>query len=250
MPDKRLHRGPHPEDARLFAPDRWPALQRAVTDLAWLLSNDYALNSSLKLVGDRYQLTDRQRLAVMRATCSDAAMDQRRAAEVGPAEAAGQTLQLDGYNVLTTIEAALGGGMVMRCRDGCLRDLASMHGHYKRVHETQPALQIIGSTLQAMAVSQAEFLLDAPVSNSGRLKIMMLQLAARHRWPWSVTLVPDPDPILARSPMLIATADSIILDSRGATGSGPARHWINLTEMIISRHVPGAVIVPLNVRAP
>ena len=52
MPDKRAHRGPHPEDTRLFARDQWPALQAAVHDLAWLLSHDYATPSALKLVGD------------------------------------------------------------------------------------------------------------------------------------------------------------------------------------------------------
>ena len=46
MPDKRSHRGPHPEDGRLFVPEQWPALQAAVGDLSWLLSHAYALNSA------------------------------------------------------------------------------------------------------------------------------------------------------------------------------------------------------------
>ena len=29
MPDRREHRGPHPEDARLFAPEAWPLLNDA-----------------------------------------------------------------------------------------------------------------------------------------------------------------------------------------------------------------------------
>ena len=71
MPDTRRHRGPHPEDAELFAPASWPALRAATTDLSWLLSRGYAEPSSLKLVGDCFQLTERQRTAVMRSACSD-----------------------------------------------------------------------------------------------------------------------------------------------------------------------------------
>ena len=56
MPDKRKHRGPHPEDRQLFSPQQLNGLQSATRDLNWLLSRGYAVNSSLKLVGDRYQL--------------------------------------------------------------------------------------------------------------------------------------------------------------------------------------------------
>ncbi len=56
MPDRRKHRGPHPEDRRLFAPEALPRLRAAAGDLSWLLSRGYAPESSLKLVGDRYAL--------------------------------------------------------------------------------------------------------------------------------------------------------------------------------------------------
>jgi hypothetical protein len=250
MPDKRSHRGPHPEDARLFAPDQWPALAHAVHDVSWLLSRDYSLNAAVKLAGDHYQLADRQRIAVMRCACSDASLAGRAAKEVAPAQLAGHPLHIDGYNVLTTIEAALGGGILVAGRDGCLRDMASMHGHYKRVAETHPALEFIGQTLASLAVSSAEFYLDAPVSNSGRLKTIMRQFSASRAWTWTIHLVPDPDPVLARSPEIIATADSVILDGpRGppilSAAAPAAPRWFNLTARIIAAHVPGATIVPL-----
>ena len=245
MPDKRSHRGPHPEDHALFAPAHWPALQAATADLSWLLSHDYALNSALKLVGDRFQLTDRQRRAIMRSTCSQQSLASRRAHEIPAADLQTQTLLLDGYNVLTTLESALGGGILLRGMDGCLRDMASMHGHYKRVAETAPALLLLGETLATLAVARADILLDAPVSNSARLKTVMQTLAAEHRWPWTITLVPDPDPLLARSPEIIATADSAILDAvRHAPGATPPR-WTNLAAHIIAQRIPTATIVPM-----
>ena len=123
MPDKRGHRGPHPEDHRLFAPDQWPALRTAVADLSLLLSRDYAMDSSLKLVGDHFQLDSRQRLAVMRASCSDQSLALRYAHAVPPEQLRGHVLHLDGYNVLTTIESALGHGIVIQIGD-CPKQIA------------------------------------------------------------------------------------------------------------------------------
>ena len=64
MPDKRQHRGPHPHDTILFAPDAHPVLRQAAADLSWLFGRGYASVSAVKLVGDRYALNQRQRMAV------------------------------------------------------------------------------------------------------------------------------------------------------------------------------------------
>ena len=77
MPDARAHRGPDPRDRDAFAPAAWPRLREAVADLSWLLTRGYAEASSLKLVGDRLALTERQRMAVRRCACADAARARR-----------------------------------------------------------------------------------------------------------------------------------------------------------------------------
>jgi len=128
MSDERKHRGPHPQDAELFAAERLPALRAAVSDLAWLLSRGYASPSAQKIVGDRYGLDARQRTAVMRSSCTDAARADRRSRELAIDQLRGRRLLIDGYNVLTTIEAAMAGGVIIVGRDGAWRDLASMHG--------------------------------------------------------------------------------------------------------------------------
>ena len=78
LPDSRKHRGPHPRDRDLFAPERVGALASATTELSWLLSRGYVNPSALKLVGDRHGLNQRQRAAVVRAACPDAALEHRR----------------------------------------------------------------------------------------------------------------------------------------------------------------------------
>ncbi len=235
MPDRRAHRGPHPEDARLFGPEFWPRLRAATDDLSRLLSGGYAPVSAGALVGDRYQLFARQRTAVARSACSDAALRRRRDHQAAAEALRGQPLWLDGYNVLTTVEAAAAGGVILRARDGCYRDMASMHGSYRAVSETVPALAFIGQTAQDLGIAECCWYLDRPVSNSGRLKRIMEDLAARRGWCWRVELVPSPDRLLVAADQLVATADSAILDR--------CRSWFNLAREVIVRHVPGAFVV-------
>jgi hypothetical protein len=240
MPDRRTHRGPHPEDGRLFSAEALPLLRAAAADFCWLLDRGYAHDSSLKLVGDRHGLLARQRTAVSRCCCSEADAARRRAHEVGRDRLRAAALWLDGYNVLTTIEAALAGGVILVGRDGAYRDMASMHGSYRKVAETLPALELLGRTLAAAEVAECRWLLDRPVSNSGRLKGIIEELAASQGWPWRVELVADPDEVLADpnvgdSPhrsIVVATADSGILDRCPA--------WFNLAGETVRCHVPAA----------
>ena len=126
MPDKRTHRGPHPADAKLFASAAIPGLQSALADFSLLLTKGYADKSALKLVGDRFSLTERQRIAIMRSACSDQQLTSRKQREVKLAELGGKPIVIDGYNLLITIEAAMSGACVFKGRDGCFRDLASI----------------------------------------------------------------------------------------------------------------------------
>src|SRR4029077_18485337 len=169
VPDTRKHRGPGPQDADWFSPESRPNVMQAVSDLSWLLSRGYAEASSLKLVGDRYRLVERQRVAVVRSACSDDSLARRRTNCLsdfrGP-------LRIDGFNLILTLESALGGGIVLGGRDGCYRDMASVHGTYRRVEETHPALKLAARWMTEWGVGPCTWLLDQPVSNSGRMATM------------------------------------------------------------------------------
>src|SRR5947199_8872547 len=177
-PDLRKHRGAHPEDRNLFAAEHLPALRTATRELSWLLTREYSLKGALKLVGDRYTLTDRQRLAMARAACSDQSKERRDAALVEAAKVAGEALIVDGFNLLITVEAALSGGLLMLCRDGCVRDLSSVHGSYRSVNETANAIEVIGNSLVSHQPGSVTWLLDRPISNSGRLAQRIRETAA------------------------------------------------------------------------
>lgn len=238
MPDKRTHRGPHPQDEKLFAPDALFALRTAVADFSLLLTKGYAEKSALKLVGDRFSLTERQRLAVMRSACSDEQLESRSKRRVEIETLAGGELVIDGYNLLITIEAAMSGGIVLKGRDGCLRDLASIHGTYRKVTETIPAVRLIARFLDQVGVAYAKWLLDSPVSNSGRLKTLIAELAGENRWNWEIELLPSPDAVLTRTDMTVVTSDSAVLDR--------CRRWVNLARSIIEREIDHARLIDLS----
>jgi hypothetical protein len=215
-----------------------PRLREAVADFSMLLTKGYANKSALKLVGDRFSLTQRQRLAVMRSSCSDQQRQSRLERRV-PADAlAGQPLAIDGYNLLITIEAALSGGLIFQGRDGCFRDLASIHGTYRKVEETVPAVRLIGAFLTEVRSAEALWLLDSPVSNSGRLKTLIGQLARENHWPWEIRLTISPDAELSKTDTTVVTTDSVILDA--------CRRWIDLGAEIIAQKLPSTAAVDLS----
>jgi hypothetical protein len=238
MPDKRTHRGPHPADAKLFAPDAIPNLQSATADFSLLLTKGYAEKSALKLVGDKFSLTERQRLAVMRSACSDQQLSSRNHRCLSTENLAGQEIAIDGYNVLITIEAAMSGGIIFKGRDGCFRDLASIHGTYRKVTETIPALQLVAEFLKDIGVSKAVWLLDSPVSNSGRLKTLMGELAQKSDWNWEIQLLLSPDAELKKSDAVVAGSDSVVLDA--------CKRWVNLATEIIKQKLVSVRVIDLS----
>ncbi len=262
MPDKRIHRGPHPADAKLFAESKINDLRCALADFSLLLTKGYAEKSTLKLVGDKFSLTERQRLAIMRSACSDQHLSSRKQREVKISDLADQPIIIDGYNILITVEAAMSGGVIFRGRDGCYRDLASVHGTYRKVTETIPAVELIGGFLREIGVVKARWLLDSPVSNSGRLKTLIGELAGKNNWHgfdpstpstvlgisalragkltagWEIELLLSPDYELIRTEEIVASSDSVVLDG--------CKSWTNLAAEIITQKLPSATIIDLS----
>ena len=235
MGDSRRHRGPHPLDARLFCASQLDKLLDAVVDMSWLRTRGYAEKSALKLVGDRYQLHQRQRIAVGRCACSYEQKKGRSARRLSARDVTGRPLAIDGLNVITTIEVALAGGALLIGRDGCMRDMASFHGNYRLVHETERAVAILVELVERMSPSSTRVLIDSPVSNSGRLA-STLREAARSRGTEIETLTSKRvDETLVATDAVIATADSAILDRCG--------EWVNFARLAVEH--AGSEVEPL-----
>jgi hypothetical protein len=238
MARHQVHRGLAPQDERLFAARELPALRAAAADLCWLLDRGYAARSALELVGNRHNLTRRQRMAVSRYACSDEDVRRREKLCVEPVQLRGRELWLDGYNILTVLESALAGGIVLPGRDGCCRDIAGIHKRYRKVNETIPALRLVGEAASALGVSCCRWWLDQPVSNSGRLKTLILETARNVGWKMEAELTFSPDHVLSHTDQIIATSDGIVLDR--------CQGWVNLARLIIIGHIPQAWLLDLS----
>jgi hypothetical protein len=208
-----------------------------VDDLSWLLTRGYPAKAALKLVGDRHALRDRQRKALQRCAAGDEECRSRREREVEVDVLRDETIAVDGYNVLLSLETALSGGVLLLARDGLLRDLAAMSSHYRRVQTTRPAIELLHRFFLGAGCRQILWYLDRPVSNSGRLKKLIESVVVGADPPWEIELTTRTDQVLIASPHIVATADSMILDRCG--------QWLNLARRVVEKSIPDAWIVDL-----
>ncbi|MCH2045780.1 MAG: DUF434 domain-containing protein [Saprospiraceae bacterium] len=227
------HRGKHPNDDKNFA-TKWKAvLTEASNDLSFLLGKGYAEKSALEIVGNRYRLNTRQRKALMRICCPSDKIESRKNKAIPVNQLKGKTLIVDGYNLLIIIEVALSGGYIFEGMDGCYRDVASIHGSYKKVEETLPALELIGRVTQELGIEHLHWYFDAPVSNSGRLKVLLYELAEQYGYNWKIDLVHNPDKELVRLNQISVTSDGWIIDE--------SDQWTNLIRYIIDNYIQNVV---------
>ena len=232
-----MARGPHASDPELFGPEQLPRLRAAVADLSWLLGRGYAETSSVALVGDRYRLRKRQRIAVRRCACADDALTGRLKRRVEVSALHGRRVAVDGFNAIIILETALAGGVLLRGRDRVLRDLASVHGSYRRVAATANAIELVCNALAQARPGSVTWYLDRPVSNSGRLR-RWIEEAAPADLPWSVELPFDPDKELMNElEGVVVSADAIVLDGCGS--------WSDLVSLIVKQAVADAWVVDL-----
>lgn len=218
-------------DNLLFGqPEEQDKLLKALEDMYYLLSRNYPLKASLVLAGNRYQLVKRQLQALQGMACSADEIRKRNDKELQHTAIKDQTIFLDGFNILILLETALSGGFIFEGLDGCYRDISSVHGAYRTVQNTTEALIIIGKTLQQLQPKKVIWVFDAPVSNSGKLKVICYEIAGKHHFPWEILLENAPDKYLVNSKPLICSSDAWVLNECMA--------WFNLGAWIIN-NTPG-----------
>lgn len=221
MTDSR--RGFVPTDEIEFDNKYLILLKNAQQDILYLLENGYQIKQSSTFVGNHYMLSERQRLAVVRATSVKEMIQLRKGKELTDQTISKQVV-IDGLNTIITLEVALSCGILIRCMDGCIRDLAGLRGTYRLIPQTDQAIVLIGNKLKELKVSEVLIYLDAPVSNTGRLKTRIFELLAGYPFSLTVDLVNPVDVILQQSEHVI-TSDAIILNH--------CKSWFNLNARIV-----------------
>lgn len=221
---KILKRGYLPSDDKEFSPESVKTLNRAGEDLYYLLNREYHIKGASTFVGNHYLLSERQRLALARAISPEKSIVFRKEKEVSINNLEGRTVHIDGFNTIITLEVAFSDSLLIKCMDGTVRDLAALRGTYRLIDKTETAIIHIGKILERSKINKAIFYLDAPVSNSGRLKMRIMELLKDFDFEVQAEVISDVDSVLAKLDNVI-TSDAIILDN--------CISWINLTKEII-----------------
>ncbi|MFD2940795.1 DUF434 domain-containing protein [Flavobacterium notoginsengisoli] len=208
------NRGKEASDDTLFGTEKIQLkLKEAVTDLSYFLSRGYGEKATLALVGNRYRLNSRQQQAVRGMSASQSQIENRQSKEIQSQELEGKEIAIDGFNALILLESILSNAYVFKGQDGFIRDLSSVHGTYKRVKQTSPAIEIIADFYKKEKIKTIHWFFDKPVSNSGRLKKMIEEIALDNQYDWKVELVYNPDKVIAESNWIAVTSDAWILDN-------------------------------------
>ncbi len=235
MSDSR--RGYVPTDSREFNQESQLLLRKAQKDILYLLEQGYPIKGASTFVGNHYMLSQRQRLAIVRATAIKSTRMLRESKRLSGASI-GKKVYIDGLNVIITLEVALSSSTLIHCMDGTIRDLAGLRGTYHIIDKTEEAIRLIGEELQLYGVEEAVFYLDAPVSNTGRLKQKIFEVLQPYAFDTKIELVNNADVILQGLGSVI-TQDSIILNE--------CESWSNLTAEIVKKRVPKVPLVELHV---
>ncbi|WP_294299115.1 DUF434 domain-containing protein [uncultured Chryseobacterium sp.] len=220
------NRGKNTGDEVLFGTEKQlDRLKSAVQDMHYLLSRNYAERAASELVGNHYRLKTRQIQAVRGAAASEFQLRNRMSKEVPLKDLNGRIIYLDGFNVLILLESLLSGAYIFEGMDGSFRDLSGVHGTYKRVMQTAASIELVAGFFRKSGAAELVWIFDKPVSNSGRIKQMILDFAVENDLNWSAGLEFNPDKCLAEGAEIAVSSDAWILDH--------CKSWFNLIGYLI-----------------
>lgn len=233
---KSTIRGKDDKDERFFSSKEIERLKYAQEEVVWLLDRNYPISNIIDFVGGRHQFSTRQRMAIRRASCSSKDLEVRKNKEVSVSNLKGKTINIDAFNFIISLEVALSKGLLINCMDESIRDLAGLRGTYRLIDKTYNVLEILGEAFRSLELECVNFYIDAPVSNSGKLKTAIYEAAENWSVNVNVHIVVNPDVILEKSNYVVSS-DSIILDK--------CLGWINLVSYIIKKYIDDAWVINL-----
>lgn len=210
----QTNRGKEPSDDKLFSTESVRIkLRDAMDDLSHLMGRGYAQKSALALVGNRYKLNVRQQKAVQGMAASAEQVLKRKERSLQFEALENQEVVVDGFNVLILLESLLSEAYLFKGADGFYRDLSSVHGSYKKVSQTARAIELIGDFYEKARIKSMHWYFDKPVSNSGKLKQLIGEIAAERGYNWQVSLTFQTDADIVNENKISVSSDAWILDN-------------------------------------
>lgn len=224
---KITRRGYVPTDEKEFKNQNLYKLYKASDDLLYLLNRGYKIKGASTFVGNHYLLSERQRLALVRGISKYDDVIKRKDKEITNLSNI-EVVHIDGFNTIITLEVALSNSLIIKSMDETIRDLAGLRGTYSIIDKTEIAIKLIGEFLLEHKIKKAIFYLDKPVSNSGRLKMKILEMLEGLEFQIEVWNIDNVDSVL-KSKENVVSSDAIILDN--------CISWINVNRNIIEEKI-------------
>jgi hypothetical protein len=191
-----------------ISPDLW----MADDDFRFLLNRGYPRDASLELIGNRYSLDRDHRHLLRRGVFAPSVAEERKNKKIALKGLRGKAVAIDGYNCLITLESALKGKTVLLADDAFIRDISGVSGTYRESPVTSQALGLIMDLLLSAVPSEVLFLLDAPISGSGKLAARIRGLMQERGLSGDAQAVKVPERVMVEYQGIIATSDTALID--------------------------------------
>ncbi|MCD4773016.1 MAG: DUF434 domain-containing protein [Bacteroidales bacterium] len=187
----------------------------AIKDYKYFLERKYPQKSILKLVGDKYMLTGKERAMLFRGITTNENIYKRKNILVKNNKSIkNKLLHIDGYNVLITVGSYLNGNMVFICNDNFLRDVSELHGKIFRNKFVERSLKLTLEYLNKNNIKNVEFYLDKPISKSGELCREIRKGLIENNISGDAQTCNSPDYILKNIDNgIVCSSDSTIIDN-------------------------------------
>lgn len=208
---KNTRRGYLPEYEKLFKGENLNKLKEASKDLIYLLNRDYKLKHASKFVQEHYLLREEERLFLARYVATNEAVKSRKEKCIKQENLNGKEIFIDGFNAIIPMESLVSNSPLFLCMDGAVRDMANLKGSYHIIDKTETAIRLILDKLEELKIKKAHIYLDKPVSNSGRLKCLILEISQSYKIEIDIELLDAVDKSLYGKEYVVS-GDCVVID--------------------------------------
>ena len=224
---KVVRRGYLPSYEKLFKEEGLEKIKEAGKDALYLLNRGYRVKTATMFVQQHYMLDEAQRLVIARCLATDEAIKSRKEKEVSKEDLEGKTIYIDGFNAIIPMESLVSNSPIFRCMDGAIRDMANLKGSYHIIDKTEPGIRLLFDMIDELKVAKAIINLDRPVSNSGRLKTLILEISQEYNVEVEVNLLDACDKSFYGLENVVS-GDCVVIDN--------AKSWIPLYSWIVDKY--------------
>jgi len=190
------------------------SLKYAVEDFFFLLNRGYNRSSSLDLVTARYRLSRLERLLLYRAVFSRTVSLDRRRKTLSSKKIINEKILVDGFNVLSTIQSALLGDVLVRGTDNIIRDMSAYVRKIKVSNFLIMSLFISLFFISRFFPKYVIYVFDSQVSRSLLMLRILSCFSKKASFRVSGKLAKNADKyiVIHADEFIVASSDSVIVD--------------------------------------